>query len=281
MAGTGVPALLLLPYVLLSWSDVNADLQFCKCEFTFTIAHVKLFREWKSWESGTGLGWYKNFMLKSKKTLEPQQQRSRESERKLLKAAAEVLGQHGVEGATIPRIARHAGLTPGAVYRRFRDKDELLETTILGILERQDERTKVGLAPKAAAQIPLPVFADQIIGSMVISYRANAALLKAMRQFVQARAHSDFWKKASVLEMHTFRRILELFLSHRAEINHPQPKMAVSLALMMVISTLFELVVLPQDPSLYKGLWPQDDRVMKQELVRSFLNYLGVGSKPE
>jgi len=32
---------------------------------------------------------------------------------------------------------------------------------------------------------PLPVFADQIIGSMVISYRANAALLKAMRQFVQ------------------------------------------------------------------------------------------------
>src|SRR5262244_4196124 len=95
-----------------------------------------------------------------KKTLEPQQARSRESERKLLKAAAEVLGQHGVNGATIPRIARHAGLTPGAVYRRFRDKDELLETAILGILERQDERTKVGLTPKAAAQIPLPVFAD-------------------------------------------------------------------------------------------------------------------------
>ncbi|HEX4681826.1 MAG TPA: helix-turn-helix domain-containing protein, partial [Gemmatimonadaceae bacterium] len=65
-------------------------------------------------------------MPKAKKTLQPQQERSRESERKLLKAAAEVLGQHGVEGATIPRIARHAGLTPGAVYRRFRDKDELL-----------------------------------------------------------------------------------------------------------------------------------------------------------
>ena len=107
------------------------------------------------------------------KTLEPQQERSRESERKLLKAAAEVLGQHGVNGATIPRIADHAGLTPGAVYRRFRDKDQLLETAILRILERQDERTKVALAPKAAAQIPLPVFADQLIGSMVISYRAS------------------------------------------------------------------------------------------------------------
>jgi len=214
-------------------------------------------------------------MPKTKKTLEPQQERSRESERKLLKAAAEVLGQHGVAGATIPRIARHAGLTPGAVYRRFRDKDELLETAILGILERQDERTKVGLAPKAAAQIPLPVFADQIIGSMVISYRANAALLNAMRQFVQGRANTEFWKRASVLEMRTFRRLLELFLSHRDEIHHPQPKMALSLGLMMVISTLVELVVSPHDPSLYKGLWPQDDRVMKKELVRAFLNYLG------
>jgi AcrR family transcriptional regulator len=220
-------------------------------------------------------------MPKSRKTLQPQQERSRESERKLLKAAAEVLGQHGVEGATIPRIARHAGLTPGAVYRRFRDKDQLLETAILGMLQRQDERTAVGLTPKAAAQIPLPVFADQIVGSMVISYRANAALLKAMRQFVQGRTNSDFWKQASVLEMRAFRRMVDLFLSHRDEIDHPQPKMAVSLVLAMVISTLYELVITPHDPALHKGLWPQDDRVIKRELVRSFLNYLGVRSKPE
>ena len=218
----------------------------------------------------------RNSMAKHKKTLEPQQERSRESERKLLKAAVEVLGQHGVNGATIPRIARHAGLTPGAIYRRFRDKDELLETAILRMLERQDERTKLGLAPKAAAQIPLPVFADQLIGSIVISYRANAALLRAMRQFVQHREGSEFWKKALAHETRTVRRIVDLFLTHRDQIHHPQPKMAVSLALMMVIGTLFELVVMPQDPSLYKGLWPQDDRGMKKELVRAFLNYLGV-----
>jgi AcrR family transcriptional regulator len=222
----------------------------------------------------------KESMAKHKKTLEPQQQRSRESERKLLKAAAEVLGQRGVNGATIPRIARHAGLTPGAVYRRFRNKDELLETAILRMLERQDERTKMGLAPKAAAQIPLAVFADQLIGSMVISYRANAALLRAMRQFVQQREGSEFWKKASAHEMRTVRRIVELFLTHREEIHHPQPKMAVSLALMMVISTLFDLVVMPQDPSLYKGLWPQDDRTIKKEMVRAFLNYLGIAVTP-
>ena len=49
----------------------------------------------------------------STSSLAPQQARSRESLRKLLKAAAEVVGQHGLENATIPRIASHAGLTPG------------------------------------------------------------------------------------------------------------------------------------------------------------------------
>jgi AcrR family transcriptional regulator len=95
----------------------------------------------------------------AKNSLAPQQARSRESLRKLLKAAAEVLGQHGVEGTTIPRIAQHAGLTPGAVYRRFPDKDALLETVILGILARQDERLRVALTPELARQIPLAVFA--------------------------------------------------------------------------------------------------------------------------
>src|SRR5215831_3547572 len=135
----------------------------------------------------------------AKKTLAPQQERSRESLRKLQKATAEVLGQHGVEGATIPRIAQHAGLTPGAVYRRFHDKEALLEEVILGILERQEERMKTGLTPEKVAQIPLPVFAEQVIGSMVLSYRVNAPLLRAMRQFVQGRVHTAFWKKATRL----------------------------------------------------------------------------------
>src|ERR1700689_4602710 len=106
----------------------------------------------------------------ARKTLAPQQARSRESTRKLLKAAAEVLGQHGVEGATIPRIAEHAGLTPAM-----------------------------------ARQIPLSVFAEQLITSMLVSYRANAALLRALRQFAQGTDHATFYKKVTKLEMGTFK----------------------------------------------------------------------------
>ena len=116
-----------------------------------------------------------------------------------------------MKATTIPRIAQHAGLTPGAIYRRFHDKDALLEATILGMLERQDERMKVGLTPAAAAQIPLPVFAEQVIGGMVLGYRVNAALLRAMRNFVRGRANTAFWKKACKFEVRAIEHVIDLF----------------------------------------------------------------------
>ena len=213
---------------------------------------------------------------KNKKTLEPQQERSRESLQKLLRAATEVLGQHGVEGATIPRIAHHAGLTPGSVYRRFHDKEALLEQAILGMLERQEETTRRALTPEIAREIPLRVFADQMIGNIVINYRIRAPLIRAMRQFVHGRRDTPFWKKASRLEISSFGRIVDLFMTHAERIQHPDPRTAIATALMIVISTVMELLVIHRDLSVWKGLLPQDDLALKRELVRAFLSYLGV-----
>ena len=215
----------------------------------------------------------------AKNSLAPQQARSRESLRKLLKAAAEVLGQHGVEGATIPRIAQHAGLTPGAVYRRFPDKDALLETVILGILERQDERLRVALTREMARQIPLAVFAEQLITSMLISYRASAGLLRAVRQFVQARDQTAFYKKAAKQEMRAFKYMMELFLVHRKEIRHRDPQVAVAFALVTLVSTLIELILVDHDLRCWQAVIPKDDQTLKRELLRNFLNHLGVEPK--
>lgn len=210
------------------------------------------------------------------KSLAPKQARSRESLRKLLRAAADVLGQHGLEGATIPRIATHAGLTPGAVYRRFRDKDALVEAVILGILERQAEQLENAFGPLRTKQVPIAVVAEQVIGALVRSYRANAALLRALRQFVQGRAHTPFWRKACRFEVRTFERLMDLFLAHEPEITHPDPRLAVGTGLMMVIDTLSEVIVVPTDLGPIKQFLPKDDAAFKRELTRAFLSYLGV-----
>jgi AcrR family transcriptional regulator len=215
----------------------------------------------------------------AKKTLEPQQARSRESTRKLLKAAAEVLGQHGVEGTTIPRIAQHAGLTPGAVYRRFPDKDALLEAVVIGILERQDERLRMALTPDMARQIPLAVFAEQLVSSMLVSYRANAGLLRALRQFSQGRFFTPFCKRVAKLEMRSIQHLVGLFLLHRNEVKHPDPPLALSFALMMLTSTLVELILADHDLKYWQTVIPKDDQSLKRELLRSFLSYLGIAHR--
>jgi len=212
---------------------------------------------------------------KKGQTFAPQQARSRESLSRLLKAAVEVLGQKGVAGTTIPRIAAHAGLTPGAVYRRFRNKDVLLETAILRVLEDQTKVLLLLISVEAAAEIPFATLAEQIINSLVVSYRVNASLLRAVRQFLQEKEGSSFWKKASKLEMRTFEYLLGIFVTSGREIDHADPRGAVALALMMVIGTLWEVVVNPGDIKLWKGLLPKDDTTLKAELTRSFLRYLG------
>jgi AcrR family transcriptional regulator len=214
-------------------------------------------------------------MAKLGRALAPQQARSRESLGKLLKAAVEVLGQHGLAGTTIPRIAAHAGLTPGAVYRRFRNKEVLLETAILRILEDQDKVLRLSFTVEAAAGIPLPTLAEQVINSLVISYRVNARLLRAVRQFLQDNEGTPFWKKASKLEMRTFEYLIAICVAS-GEIKHEDPSAAVALGLIMVVGTLWEVVVIPGDAKLWKSLMPKDDRALKRELVRSFFSYLGV-----
>ena len=59
-------------------------------------------------------------------TRKPQQARSAESYQRMLDAAEEILGEKSFDDATISEIAARAGLTIGAFYARFRDKDSLL-----------------------------------------------------------------------------------------------------------------------------------------------------------
>jgi hypothetical protein len=151
-----------------------------------------------------------------------------------------------------------------------------LESAILGLLQRQVETTRA-LTTEMAREIPLRVFADQVINSIVISYRSRAPLIKAMRQFVQGKRHTPFWRKATRLEIQAYEHLLDLFLTQSDRIKHPDPRSAVATALMMVISTVMELVVRFSDASAWKGFHlPPNDEALKKELVRAFLSYLGV-----
>ena len=50
-----------------------------------------------------------------------------ERREEILKVTLELLGQYGLEGTTVSRIARAVGLTPGALYRHFDSRDALID----------------------------------------------------------------------------------------------------------------------------------------------------------
>ena len=63
----------------------------------------------------------------------------------ILRAAGQVLREHGLETASVARIAAQADLTHGAVYRHYRDKDDLAAEAI-----RADFRTIVAMLEELA-----------------------------------------------------------------------------------------------------------------------------------
>jgi hypothetical protein len=56
----------------------------------------------------------------------------------------------------------------------------------------------------------------------------------------------------------------------------PEPRRAVSLGMMMVVSTLQELVIDTPDADYWRGLLPRNDEALRLELTRALLSYLGV-----
>jgi hypothetical protein len=79
--------------------------------------------------------------------------------------------------------------------------------------------------------------------------------------------------------MRTYQYLVELFLVHRKEVKHSDPQMAVSFALVMLISTLIERILVDHDRKNWQAVIPRDNQSLKRELLRSFLYYLGVEQK--
>jgi AcrR family transcriptional regulator len=211
----------------------------------------------------------------AKKPFKVKQTRSQESLQRLLNAAVEVLNERGLEGATIPRIAARAGLSPGAVYRRFPDKDALLQTVVLTELEQMDENM-AQLTPELAEQGSLQDFAKQMIQQSLEVHRQYSTLKRTLDQYVLTHPNAAFRNKVFKLNVRTIRRVADFLLLKRKEIKHPDPEAAVSFALIQLASTLRDVILVDTISEDWSSILPKDDDQLLQELTRAFLSYLGV-----
>lgn len=216
-----------------------------------------------------------------KKTLAPKQARSRASLGRLMKAARDILNEKGIEGATVPRVASRAGLSPGSVYRRFPNKDALMRAVILETLEGLDAAAASALTPELAERLSLQAFAEPMVRHRVASQRRNAKLLRAMLQFTLSHPNVAFKKKIAEVNARSIQRVADFLLLKRSEINHPDPRKALPLALMLVGTMLQQIIVFNALPGVPDPRLPRTDDELVEELTRAFLSYLGAEYKPK
>lgn len=210
------------------------------------------------------------------KPLPAKQARSRETLKRLLGAAAKVLDEKGLKGATIPRIAASAGLTPGAVYRRFQDKDALMRTLSLEVLRSNVEHSEKMLTPEAAAGQSLAELAQFIIRVTLESHRKHAGLLRALRDFGLSHPNAAFRQSMDALEIRNLRCVAHFLLTRREEIRHPDSEAAVNFAVILMGVIIREIVLLDAVSRGWTPLLPKDDDALVRELLRTFLRYLCV-----
>ncbi len=212
----------------------------------------------------------------AKTVLPAHQARSRESLARLLKAAAEILNKDGLEGATIPRIAARAGLSPGTVYRRFPDKDALLREVCLRLFEDNYRGTRKLLASEQWKKMSLAEMSRSIIAITLKGHHFHRGLLRALLFFTLQHPDAAFVRKSEDLQWKTLQDVAELLLTRRDEIRHPDPESALKYALLMVGIAAQGIFILPQHPNDFDRFLPDLEAVLNRELPWMFLRYLGV-----
>jgi len=193
----------------------------------------------------------------------------------MLDAAEAVLAKHGLEGATLPRIATQAGISPPHVYRRFRDKDALMAAVFQRLTERSSAATVAQFDPETVRPIGLVQFSKNMIEGMIRNFRADAGLSRASVQYSEEHWEVGFVRKARASEAQSFQTMVNTFLMWRDQIKHPQPERAIRFAFVMVALALRELILFGRT-RIFEDILPLDDNTLREELPRMFLRYLGV-----
>ena len=174
----------------------------------------------------------------TKDFLAPQQQRSRATLARLIKATIDTLETQGLEGATIPRIATAAAVAPATVYRRFRNRDALYRVAFLDALEKSAAANRENLRIES--------FRDQTLGGIVRSlvhvtmqqYRVQPGLMKALTRFVENDSDDEFRKRALELVSENFEHFIDILLVFKDQIPHQHPRRAIAFALLTMATVV-------------------------------------------
>jgi AcrR family transcriptional regulator len=190
----------------------------------------------------------------------------------MLDAAEALLQSESFDAVSVAAIAARAGVTIGAFYARFPDKEALLEALEVRVTETVLAGLEQVTDPNALEGLTLAEALRRYFDALVAAYLATRGAGRAL----VLRSHTDGRLRGRLERLNTEGppRVLRFLLEGR--IRHPEPKRALDLALLVVRSTLRETILF-REPTL--GGAAVAPAVLATELTRLFLAYLGLDGR--
>jgi AcrR family transcriptional regulator len=199
----------------------------------------------------------------------PVQERSREAEKNLAKAARELLALRPYDQIRVEEVARRAGVSVGGFYGRFRGKSALLHLADTDFLDACREAFDRAL-PEDFHGTPREIF-SAFVSVMVEQFSLHReAVIQAWRH-AEAGDEAGFGARAAVFNEHVHGRVRRLLRPFHPAIRHPDPAMAVDMAIFMLSSAARDAVI---RGSLTAHRLDLDGGQLTEELVRFAVAYL-------
>jgi AcrR family transcriptional regulator len=202
----------------------------------------------------------------------PRQKRSRESLERLLDAAEDQIRVEGLESLTINSVVSRVGLSVGAFYARFPDKTALLHAV--------QDRFHNNLEPMIRAEMleeagDCATLAEAVYAAVEVLIRHITGERELSRAFMMMSVFDEVLR-ARGQAVNRLRRetLVEVLMPHRAEIGHPDPKLAIDVAYSMYAAVVRGRLIFGVEHELHYGI---DTATLYDELKRALTLYLRGG----
>jgi AcrR family transcriptional regulator len=201
----------------------------------------------------------------------PKQARSRETLERILVVAEQLIAEKGLADASVPEIARRAGSSVGGFYARFKDKDGLVRALEERFFHEMRDRVDALAQAERWVSETVPVIIGACADELVTVVRERRNLIAAFLN--RATQNADTLAGALRFRTDVSQRISGLLLPRRDEIGHPDPPMAIDLAVQFALALMLQVVLIGD---VRAGGRVLADQEIQAEVVRNFLAYLGV-----
>lgn len=186
-------------------------------------------------------------------------------------AAVELLATKPFEDISVAEIASTANVSIGGFYRRFRDKNAVLVLVhrefIDECLAAFDER----MSDEAVEDKTLEGITRTYIALMVRMFRRHRATILQVMKHSDAKDAEELNQRRAAFNEHVHGRFRTLLYRCQAEITHPEPDVALNMAIFVSSAAARDAV---WRNSLRAYPVEVDDEALIDELTRGFVAYL-------